>query len=213
MLSPEIAISFFGVAIMLALSPGPDNIFVLTQSMMWGRLAGLFVVLGLCTGLVGHTIAVAAGVAALFRASPAAFTVLKVFGALYLLYLAWQSFRPASSDDDTLALSPVPRQRPSALFRRGVIMNLSNPKVSLFFLAFLPQFTSPLRGSVALQTLSLGALFMLATLLVFGAIAFFAGLAGERLQRSPRIQRILNRLTGLVLIGLALVLLLSGPAS
>lgn len=236
MLTPDIALSFFGVAVVLALSPGPDNIFVLTQSALSGRTSGMLVVLGLCTGLIGHTVAVAAGIAALFRASPTAFTVLKVIGALYLLYLAWQSFRApgapikatvpangsATTDRKTHALGNDGQTRtpasgttltPATLFRRGIIMNLTNPKVSLFFLAFLPQFTAPARGSVALQTLMLGALFMLATLLVFGAIAFFAGMIGERLRRSSRIQTIMNRLAGVIFVGLAIALLLGGPVS
>lgn len=223
MLSWDIALSFFGVAVVLALSPGPDNIFVLTQSAIAGRTAGMMVVLGLCTGLVGHTVAVAAGVAALFRASPAAFTVLKLCGVAYLLYLAWQSLRPVGAVApidaiDTRTASAIPesgaitRPRYGALYRRGIIMNLTNPKVSLFFLAFLPQFTSPLRGSVALQTLLLGVLFMLATLLVFGAVAWFAGAVGERLRRSPRIQVIMDRLAGVIFIGLAAALFFGGPS-
>lgn len=213
MLTPDIALSFFGVAVVLALSPGPDNIFVLTQSALSGRIAGLLVVLGLCTGLIGHTVAVAAGVAALFRASPAAFTALKIIGALYLLYLAWQSFRTPGAAATPSADADASVLRPVALFRRGVIMNLTNPKVSLFFLAFLPQFTSPARGSVALQTLTLGALFMLATFLVFGAIAFFAGMIGERLRRSPQIQTLMNRIAGVIFAGLAVALLVGGPTS
>lgn len=239
MLTPDVVVSFFGVAVVLALAPGPDNIFVLTQSALAGRRCGMLVVLGLCTGLIGHTFAVAAGIAAVFRASPAAFTALKIVGVLYLLYLAWLSFRapPAEApvgigvdqtsaeirtDDPsgtatagTAPSSARPAQplRPLALYRRGIIMNLTNPKVSLFFLAFLPQFTSPARGSVALQTLVLGALFMLATMLVFGAIAFFAGLVGERLRRSPQIQTIMNRVAGVIFVGLAVALLLGGPAS
>lgn len=210
MLTLDIALSFFGIAVVLALSPGPDNIFVLTQSAVWGRVSGMLVVLGLCTGLIGHTVAVAVGLAALFRASPFAFTVLKVCGALYLLYLAWQSFRPASTIETDPSTPGPARPRSFALFRRGIIMNLTNPKVSLFFLAFLPQFTSPDRGSIALQTLALGALFMLATLLIFGSIAFFAGLVGERLRRSPQIQNVMNRLAGLIFIGLAATLVLGG---
>lgn len=240
MLPPDIALSFFGVAIVLALTPGPDNIFVLTQSALSGRIAGMLVVLGLCTGLIFHTAAVAAGIAALFRASPVAFTLLKLCGVAYLLYLAWLSFHSSGAagtggsgtgtrvqtdacgsvrarsgtqadaggsgdvEDHVAARSPF------AMFRRGVIMNLTNPKVSLFFLAFLPQFTSPARGSVALQTLSLGALFMLATLLVFGTIAFFAGMVGEQLQRSLRVQKVMNRVAGVIFIGLAVGLVVGG---
>lgn len=206
MLTPDIALSFFGVAVLLALSPGPDNLFVLMQSAMWGRSSGLYVVLGLCTGLVGHTVAVAVGLAALFAASETAFMALKLAGAVYLVYLAWGAFRaPATLS----AQEGPPAQSRLRLYQRGIIMNLSNPKVSIFFLAFLPQFTDPDRGSVAMQTLSLGALFMLSTLLVFGLVAWFAGALGERMQKSRRAQRALNWTAGTVFLGLALRLALT----
>jgi len=207
MLTYQIAFSFFGIAVLLALAPGPDNLFVLMQAALWGKAAGMVVVLGLCTGLIGHTVAVAVGLAAVFATSETAFMALKLAGAAYLLYLAWGAFRAqamAAKDADR-----APRLPYSTLYRRGIIMNLTNPKVSLFFLAFLPQFTSPARGSVALQTVSLGALFMLATLLVFGAIAFFSGAFGQMLQKSARAQRWLNRVAGVVFVGLALRLVFS----
>lgn len=202
MLALDIALSFFGIAVLLALSPGPDNLFVLMQSAMWGRSSGMAVVLGLCTGLIAHTAAVAVGLAAVLAASSSAFTIVKLLGAAYLLYLAWGAFRAPAMG--TAAPRTTPRLSRTSLYRRGIIMNITNPKVSLFFLAFLPQFTSALRGSVALQIVSLGALFMLATLLTFGVIALFSGLAGERIQRSARVQRWLNRLAGAVFVGLAI---------
>ncbi len=201
MLTLEVAFSFFGIAILLALTPGPDNLFVLMQSAMWGRASGMLVVLGLCTGLIGHTVAVAAGLAAVFATSEAAFTVLKLAGAVYLLYLAWGAFRAQGGVADQ---AKPASQGKGQLYRRGIVMNLTNPKVSLFFLAFLPQFTDPTRGSVALQTLALGGLFMLATLLVFGAIALCSGMLGERIQQSRKAQRLLNRVAGAVFLGLAL---------
>ena len=203
MLTTEICLSFFGIAVLLALAPGPDNLFVLMQSAMWGPRAGMFVVLGLCTGLMGHTLAVAVGLAAVFAASPTAFTVLKLVGAAYLAYLAWGAFRTRGRISQG---EKPPRQSRVELYRRGIFMNLTNPKVSLFFLAFLPQFTSPARGSVAVQTLELGLLFIVSTLLVFGSIAFFSGAFGALLQRSERAQRILNRTAGVVFLGLALKL-------
>jgi len=208
MLTFQIALSFFGIAVLLALAPGPDNLFVLIQSALWGKTAGMVVVLGLCTGLIGHTVAVAVGLAAIFATSETAFTMLKLAGAVYLLYLAWGAFRAPAVGAQSEA-GTTPRLPYATLYRRGIIMNLTNPKVSLFFLAFLPQFTSPGRGSVALQTISLGALFMLATLLVFGAIAFFSGAFGEVLRRSPRVQKWLNWLAGVVFVGLALRLVFS----
>ena len=211
MLPLETALSFYGIAVVLAFAPGPDNVFVLMQSATHGRRAGLFVVLGLCTGLIGHTVAVTVGLAAVVAASATAFTVLKLAGAAYLLYLAWGAWRAAPQVSGSQANTGANHTAPKgwALYRRGIIMNLTNPKVSLFFLAFLPQFTSPARGSVALQTIALGALFMLATLLVFGGIAFFSGLFGERIQGSARAQRGLNRFAAVVFLGLAAKLLLS----
>ncbi len=206
MLTFDVALSFFGIAVLLALAPGPDNLFVLMQSALWGRVSGMLVVLGLCTGLVGHTVAVAVGLAAVFATSATAFTALKLAGAAYLVYLAWGAFHAhgnAASGEKPL------KQGKWQLYRRGIVMNLTNPKVSLFFLAFLPQFASPQRGPVALQTLSLGALFMLATLLVFGAIACFSGALGERLRHSQKAQRLLNRTAGVVFVGLAMKLALS----
>jgi threonine/homoserine/homoserine lactone efflux protein len=206
MLTYQISLTFFGVAIVLALSPGPDNLFVLMQSALWGRRAGLIVVFGLCTALIAHTAAVAIGLAAVFAASATAFTVIKLLGAAYLVYLAWSAFSAGVGASPDRA---PPQQTPWQLYRRGVIMNLTNPKVSIFFLAFLPQFTSPARGSLALQTFALGALFMLATLLVFGGIAFFSGVFGEKIQRSARARRWLNRAAGAIFLGLAFKLTLT----
>jgi threonine/homoserine/homoserine lactone efflux protein len=192
--------AFFVASVLLGLSPGPDNLFVMMQSAMHGRGAGLRVVLGLCTGLLGHTAAVAAGLAALVAASELAFQVLKAIGALYLLWLAWQAFR---APVDEAPQGEAPRLAGWALYRRGVIMNLTNPKVSIFFLAFLPQFADPARGSVALQIVLLGAIFIVATLLVFGAVAWFASLLGALLRRSRATRRALNLGAGAVFVALA----------
>lgn len=218
--SAQTLVAFFGVAVLLALTPGPDNIFVLVQSAQRGWRAGMAVVLGLCAGLVVHTAAVALGLAAVFAASALAFTVLKFCGAAYLAWLAWHSLRakedgveaatveaggPASDAPAAAAVRGVALAPGMArMVRRGMLMNLTNPKVLIFFLAFLPQFADPARGSMALQLMALGVVFMVATLLVFGAIACFSGAFGALLQRSARAQRLLNRVAGLVFLGLAL---------
>jgi threonine/homoserine/homoserine lactone efflux protein len=196
----QTALAFFGAAVLLALAPGPDNLFVLVQSALRGRAAGLLVVLGLCSGLLVHTTAVALGLATLFATSALAFNLLKAVGALYLLWLAWNAWRapPAAAVDEA---SAAPRA--GQLYRRGVVMNVTNPKVSIFFLAFLPQFVAAERGRVGLQVLLLGALFMLATLLVFGAIALAAGTLRHWLLRSPRAQVAMNRVAAVVFVGLA----------
>jgi len=159
--------------------------------------------LGLCTGLIGHTLAVALGVAAIFQTSAIAFSVLKIIGAGYLLYLAWKAFRASA---ETLGDERGGDIGLWKLYRRGIIMNITNPKVSIFFLAFLPQFVDAKRGPISLQILALGSLFILATILVFGSIALLAGTLGGWLNRSARAQRILNRVAGTVFVCLALKL-------
>lgn len=193
--------SFFGISLLLALSPGPDNLFVLVQSAQQGWRSGLCVVLGLCSGLVVHTSAVALGLAAVLAASPLAFQLLQWLGAAYLCWLAWGAWHAPVSLEGAQA-SAI--RSPWRMWARGVLMNLTNPKVLIFFLAFLPQFTAPEHGPVGRQILLLGALFMLAALLVFGAIALFSGFFGRLLQRSAQAQKMLHRFSSLVFLGLAL---------
>jgi len=206
MLELDTAMLFFGSSLLLGLAPGPDNLFVLAQAAQRGTRAGLVVTLGLCTGLVVHTSAVALGLAALFMASAIAFTVLKFVGAGYLLYLAWQAFSNAGRIQADGKIERLPAAK---LYQRGVIMNLTNPKVSLFFLAFLPQFVQANAAPVALQIMLLGLLFIIATILVFGAISLLAGNLGARFRRSSRSSRILSYLSGTVFTGLALRLVLA----
>ena len=200
MLSTSTVILFFSAAVLLALAPGPDNIFVLTQAAIRGKAAGIFVTLGLCTGLIVHTTAVALGVAAIFQASALAFTLLKFIGAGSLLYLSWHAFHTGAASLESRNNTVL---TPLRLYRRGIIMNVTNPKVSIFFLAFLPQFTDPSRGSLAVQMILLGLLFILATILIFGSIALIAGALGQWLSRSPRTQVIMNRIAGTIFAALA----------
>lgn len=204
MMPIESLITFFIASALLGLAPGPDNIFVLTQSALYGKKSGILVTLGLCTGLVVHTTAVAFGVAAIFQTSVVAFTVLKVVGAIYLLFLAWQAFRASASALE----APGSNLRSSgALYRRGIIMNITNPKVSIFFLAFLPQFASPENGQLAPQIFILGGIFMGVSLVIFSAVAALAGELGGWLHKSPKAQVYLNRMAGAVFAGLALKLI------
>ena len=214
MLTPDAMMAFFAAALLLSIAPGPDNIFVLTQSALFGVGAGIITTLGLVTGLCVHTTAVALGVAAIFQTSALAFTLLKVAGAGYLLWLAWLSFRAGASTAAVAdgAASSTGSNFPGymTLYRRGIVMNVTNPKVSLFFLAFLPQFCDPARGSVALQVLSLGGLFMLATIVVFWTVAALGGRLAVWFNRSKRGQVVMQRVAGCVFVGLASALLLSG---
>ncbi len=204
------ALTFFSLALLLGFSPGPDNLFVLLHSARHGRIAGCYVVLGLCTGLLLHTLALALGLAALFAASALAFTLLKLVGASYLAYLAWQAWRATSAVPcATVAAAAAVAPGPWRMYLRGVLMNLTNPKVVFFVLALMPQFVQPGHGSVGWQLFWLGALFVLATLMAFGSLACFAAALGQRLWHSPRAQRWLNRCSAVVFAGLALRLALA----
>ena len=206
MLLTQLHATFFLASVLLALTPGPDNLFVLIHSAQHGARSGLLVVLGLCTGLLFHTAGVALGLAALLAAYSWALLLLKAAGCAYLLRLAWLSWRATavqSQQEHTPSLSA------RTSYWRGVWMNLSNPKVAVFFLAFLPQFVQAESSLAAWQQiLVLGGLFMLATLLVFGCIALGAGRWGQWWLSSLGWQNWLNRLAALLFTALGLRLLL-----
>jgi threonine/homoserine/homoserine lactone efflux protein len=206
MIAFETAMTFLGFAFALALVPGPDNIFVLTQSALHGRMSGIFVTLGLVTGLIFHTSAVAFGVAAIFQTSAFAFSALKYIGAAYLLYLAYLSFRAGKS---SITTDNAPRETAFALYKRGLIMNIANPKVTIFFLAFLPQFVDPAMGGMIAQFYQLGGLMMVVTFFVFSGVALAAGLIGGWLRGSPSAMIWMNRCAGMIFVGLAAKLALA----
>ena len=199
-MTPEVLFTFIFASTVLAFVPGPDNLFVLMQSALHGRRAGVLITLGLCTGLLVHTTLVTLGIAALIMVSATAFLMLKLIGAAYLVYLAVQAFRAAAS---VAKSEHAPALTARQYYLRGILMNLSNPKVAIFFLAFLPQFARPEAGSITVQLLVLGALFIIVTLLAFCLIAFMAGWLAIWLKGSTKAQSILNSLTALVFLGLA----------
>lgn len=197
---------FAAASVALAVAPGPDNLFVLTRSAIQGPKAGIFVTLGLCTGLLFHTLAVGLGVAVIFKTSSFAFSVLKFGGAGYMLFLAWQAFNAPTTEceHDSGVDSDLGK-----LYRQGVILNVTNPKVSIFFLAFLPQFVAEESGLVFLQTLVLGGVFVVSTIFVFGLIAIVSGSLRRYYLQSVRIQNVLNWIAGMVFLGIAVKLLLA----
>jgi threonine/homoserine/homoserine lactone efflux protein len=209
MISIETLTAFLATSILLALTPGPDNIFVLTQSAIKGKKAGIKVTLGLSTGLIVHTTAVALGVAAIFQTSAFAFSILKYIGAAYLLYLAYGAFmaslKNVAEGSNTSDASPA-KGLANNLYIRGIFMNVTNPKVSIFFLAFLPQFITPEAGNITFQIMQLGGLFIIATLFVFGALALLAGSVGDKIVSSVKGQKIMNRIAACVFVGLAVKL-------
>ena len=195
-------LSFFTVSLVLAAAPGPDNLFVLAQSSLYGARAGLLVVAGLCTGLCCQTLLAVFGISALIMAQPALMWGIRILGAAYLLYLAWGAFQSTKctsvAEGKAVELSRV------KLWLRGWFMNMTNPKVLIFFLAFFPQFipTGLTGWPLVLQMTIQGITFILATVLVFGAIALCAGKLADRI-RSVKFQRILGWISTLIFLALA----------
>lgn len=219
-------LEFFIAAIVIGIAPGPDNLFVLAQSATYGARLGFCIILGLCTGIALQICLLVAGVSALIAASPTAFFVIQCLGAAYLLYLAYKSFQVRAGtvdlDDKTDSVAtchpegqspegsrPAKLGQPSArsLYFRGIIMNMTNPKVILFILSLIPpavRLDRPIHPS--LQTAIFGAEFIVATMIVFGSIALLAGTVKKYLLNSPKANRNLNWFSGCVFILLAIAL-------
>lgn len=197
--------SFLGAAVVLTLMPGPDNLFTLTQSIGKGKNAGIFTTFGLCTGLLVHITATAIGLSAVIYHSALAFTLVKYAGAAYLLYLAYKSFKEKGS---SFNLETNDSLNHKSLYKKGIIMNLLNPKVSLFFLAFFPQFINYENGNVSIQMLVLGMIFLIQTLIIFSLISVFAGKIGSFLRQNKTFSNKMNIIQGslFTLIGLKIAL-------
>ncbi|MFF6984025.1 LysE family translocator [Streptomyces sp. NPDC008343] len=199
-LDPVTYASFAAAVTVICITPGPDMLYVLSQGIRLGQRAGLLAAVGMAVGMACHTALVAVGTAALITSFPLLFQALRITGAGYLLYLAWHTFR--SSDRLTLA-EDAERAPLSGVFRRAVLVNLLNPKIVLFYLAFLPQFVNTAAGGASRQLLILGMTFAGIGFLIDAIIGVTAGQCGRRLQQSPAAGRWLNRFAGVVLLGLA----------
>lgn len=200
-------ISFFLMSLVVALSPGPDNLFVLMQSAAFGRHAGFCVIGGISLGIIIQVILQISGLSILITHSPTTFFILQCLGACYLLYLAYLSFRFASASNYEKKAIELSNK---ALFRRGLLMNLSNPKAVLFLLSFLPPaVNTSLSISPSLQIALLGTMFLLSTWVVFGSIAFLAGSLKPFLVNHPKVEVNLQRLSGVVFVILAISLFLT----
>lgn len=201
----EALLSFSLATLVLAFSPGPDNIYVLTQSISNGSKSGLATVAGLITGCIVHTVLLAFGVSAVITASPIAFLIIKILGASYLLYLAFKVYK----SDASVSFSTETEARPhTKLFKIGVVMNLLNPKVMLFFLAFFPAFLWNPDDNTVYQFFILGGTFMVVSFLVFGAIALLSGQIANLLKNNNNLGLFLKWLQIMVFVGIAVFIFL-----
>ena len=202
----ENLIPFSIATFLLAISPGPDNIFVLTQSIANGKRVGLAIVFGLISGCLVHTLLLAFGVSAIIRQSDILFFILKVFGALYLFYLAFKVFK--LNDEITLKKQKKVQFSILKYFKIGFIMNVFNPKVALFFLAFFPGFLFSKDISIITQFYTLGLLFMLISFIIFALIAFLAGSLGKYIQQNNKISLFFKWMQIVVFVGIGIFILI-----
>ncbi len=203
-----ILLSFIGATALLSISPGPDNIFVLIQSITNGVKYGLATVLGLISGCIVHTSLVAFGASAIIKSNENLYLTLKIFGAAYLIFLAYKVFKSeANISMDTESIGP--KKTLSQLFRQGFIMNILNPKVSIFFLALFPGFLFSDSMSTVSQFFVLGFIFMSVSLVIFSGIALLAGAIATKLRQDSAIENVLKWLQITVFIGIAIFILFS----
>jgi threonine/homoserine/homoserine lactone efflux protein len=202
----EQLIPFLTASAVLTISPGPDIIYVMVQGMANGKKHGFVTALGLATGIVIHTSLVAFGVSAIIKNSDTLFFIIKLFGAIYLLYLAWQVFK--SDPEIAYSAEGIKEKSLFSLFKQGFIMNVLNPKVTIFFLAFFPGFLWEPDGNTVIQFYILGAFFMLLTILIFGSVALLAGKISNYLRKHKHSGIVLKWLQIVVFIGIASFILI-----
>ncbi|WP_424494719.1 LysE family translocator [Salinimicrobium sp. GXAS 041] len=202
----EQLLPFLTASILLTLSPGPNIIFVLVQGMANGKKHGIVTSAGLVTGILIHTSLVAFGISAIIRASEMTFIIIKILGALYLFYLAFIVWK--SEADITYTTQNVHQKSLFSLFRQGFLMNVLNPKVTIFFLAFFPGFLWEPEGNTVLQFYFLGGLFMLQAFMIFSGVAVLAGKISKYLQKHPSSGVVLKWVQIVVFMGIGILILL-----
>lgn len=196
---------FLTASLIVIVAPGPDNILVLTRGISQGRTAAIVSAAGASVGLVCHSLLAAVGLSALLAQSALAFAVVKYLGAAYLIYLGAKTLL---SRDGFAVPGGARAIRLRSVFAQGVVSDVMNPKIAVFFLAYLPQFTDPAAGSMAPQLLLLGLVFALSSWAIFSVLGYFSGSLGDYLGRRPRFSDALRWLTGGVFVALGLRLAL-----
>ena len=206
MLDHTSLIYFLVATVALNVTPGPDMLYIIARSLGQGQKAGIVSALGICVGCLVHTLAAAFGLSALLKSSATAFEVIKYLGAVYLIYLGIRLLLSKN------VMSAQARLKPASLgsiFRQGVMTNVLNPKVALFFLAFLPQFVNASKGAVAWQIIFLGLIFNTSGTIWNSAVAMLAGYVGNQFKERPSLAHLQRWLTGSIFIGLGVRLALT----
>lgn len=196
-------ILFIVTSIVLIITPGQDMILVMSKSVAQGAKAGVATATGISVGLLGHTLLAALGLGALLRTSETFFVLIKIIGALYLLYLG---INLLLTKQDTIVLNSDSFTSLKTLFVQGALSNISNPKIAIFYFAFLPQFVPANTGSPTVMLLLLGFLFAFITFLIKAPIGYGAGSLSQWLREKPSVQLWINRVSGSILIALGIKL-------
>lgn len=209
MFPPEILLAYIAAVLLVVMSPGPDNILAVSRGLSQGRLAGALSSVGAGLGIMFHTVAAALGLAVILQTSPVAFWIVKGVGAVYLIWLGYK----AITSRNLIAFLPAQTQSLTRVFATGLLSNVLNPKPGLFVVAFIPQFTSPLRGSIPIQILVYGAIFAVLTAIIFAVLASFAAQLSVGLSRRPRVVAAANIGAGLTFVAAGLSILALGRRS
>jgi len=205
MIQTETILAFLSTSALLAIMPGPDVIYVLMQSISNGKKYGIATALGLVSGVIIHTLLVAFGVSEILKHNNTLFFVIKLFGAFYLFYLAYQVFKSSTNIDLS---SSVPKKSIFSLVKQGFIMNVLNPKVTIFFLAFFPAFIDNSLNNIKEQIFILGALFIVQTFIIFSLIAILADKMSSFLRKNNSFEKRLQIIQIVVFIGIGIFILI-----
>ncbi|MGW1076478.1 LysE family translocator [Streptomyces sp. NPDC002537] len=202
MISLHAFIGMAAVALGMVLTPGPNMMYLVSRSVTQGRKAGMVSLLGVAAGFLVYLLAAIAGIATLFSLVPAVYTTVKLAGAVYLAYLAWNALRPGGVS--AFAPKPLPPDPPRKLFTMGLVTNLLNPKIAILYISVLPQFVDPGKGHVPLQSLLLGLTQIGIAITVNGLIALTAGSIAGFLKQRPRWLRMQRYVMGTMLAGISI---------
>lgn len=204
-------LGFMAASLLLSVTPGSDSMYIITRSVSQGNKAGMYSVLGVISGILVHTLLAALGLSILLANSPLAFTIVKYIGASYLCYLG---FKMLTSKQDALLAEQLNENTKLAktldcfkIYKQGMLTNTLNPKVALFFLAFFPQFVDPSYAHSTLSFLILGLTFAVTSLIWCLCLALLASRFSQKLRENPKIESILNKVSGIVFIGMGIKLL------
>ena len=211
MFGVENYLAFMAASLLLSITPGSDSMYIITRSVSQGNKAGIYSVLGIVSGILVHTLLAALGLSILLASSPLAFTIVKYIGASYLCYLG---FKMLTSKQDALITESLTENTKLAktldyfkIYKQGVLTNTLNPKVALFFVAFFPQFVDPSYAHSTLSFLILGLTFAITSLVWCLGLALLASRFSEKLRENPAIESMLNKISGVVFIGMGIRLL------